>query len=281
VRADHRFCAGVIVLPMGAVLGFLIFIFVASIFAPGDDPRGKGWNVGAEFEPVISTSAHCSRWALQSGLKCGDKMSERERPLIEILSRKSTPEDARGIMEFEKLRFELSWRYFDFHAKQRTQLFHFYIILMPFVLGGCIYLFKERAEVGPWLSFAGAWAGALLSLVFFGLDRRNRIMIGMSVRAIKLLEKNFLYVPDFRALPEDGRSFKGIMTTEEEENEDRWFKTLRRHATLVGLVYWMAFFSFVVLAAYIYLVETGHIKIGATSAPTIQRPSGFDGGFPG
>jgi hypothetical protein len=67
--------------------------------------------------------------------------------LTDILDRAHAPEDARATMEFEKMRFELSWRYFDFHAKQRTQLFHFFIILMPFILGGCFYLFKERAVV--------------------------------------------------------------------------------------------------------------------------------------
>ncbi|MDF0497224.1 hypothetical protein [Bradyrhizobium yuanmingense] len=64
--------------------------------------------------------------------------------MTEILSRATPPEDARATMEFEKMRFELSWRYFDFHARQRTQLFHFFIILAPFMLGGCFYLFKER-----------------------------------------------------------------------------------------------------------------------------------------
>ena len=38
-------------------------------------------------------------------------------------------EQSRAVAEFEKMRLELAWRHFDLHAKQRTQMFHFFIIL--------------------------------------------------------------------------------------------------------------------------------------------------------
>src|SRR4051812_11318962 len=117
--------------------------------------------------------------------------------LTEILSRATPPEDARASMEFEKMRFELSWRYFDFHARQRMQLFHFFIIIASFMFAGCFYLFKERGLVGYMPGQIVSLAGALLAMFFFGLDNRNRQLIHLSERAIRLIEAQFLFA-DFR-----------------------------------------------------------------------------------
>lgn len=179
-------------------------------------------------------------------------------PLIEILARTTPPEDARAVMEFEKLRFELSWRYFDFHARQRTQLFHFFIILAPFIFGGCFYLFKERATVGNIPGEIASCAGALLAIFFFGLDRRNRQIIHLSERAIRLIEAQLLFTA-FRPLMENGMLFKGLLTTEKAENGERRLKSLRGHSFLVGAIYWIAFAAFAVLLAYFVAVHNGHI----------------------
>src|SRR3977135_270223 len=107
--------------------------------------------------------------------------------LTEILSRTTPPEDGRAVMEFEKMRFELSWRYFDFHARQRTQLFHFFIILAPFMFGGCVYRCEVRDLAGYAPGQMASCAGAILALIFLGLDRRNRQIIQLSERAIRLI----------------------------------------------------------------------------------------------
>jgi hypothetical protein len=57
------------------------------------------------------------------------------------------------------------------------------------------------------------------------------------------------------------------MTTEEEETGKRRFKTLRSHSWLVGSVYWMAFLSFLALAAYIGLVQKEYITL---PQPTVK-----------
>ena len=177
--------------------------------------------------------------------------------LIETLIRASPPEDARATMEFEKMRFELSWRHFDFHAKQRTQLFHFFIILTPFIFGGCFYLFKERPAVGYLPSMVAAGVAAVLALIFFGLDRRNKQLISVSERAIKFLEKDFMFRNDFRAL----RNFRGLMTTEEEETATRFLHCFRSHSFLVGAVYWLTFLTSLALLIYFVLVQKGFIVL--------------------
>ena len=107
--------------------------------------------------------------------------------LTEVLSNPESisGDDARAVMEFEKMRFELSWRHFDFHARQRTQLFHFFIILTPFVFGGCFIVFKDRHLVGYWPCVIAPIAGACLSFIFFLLDRRNKQLYRVSEEALR------------------------------------------------------------------------------------------------
>src|SRR5882757_7200539 len=109
--------------------------------------------------------------------------------LTEILSRAAPPEDARATMEYEKMRLELSWRYFDFHARQRTQLFHFFVILTPALLGGCVYLLREQSNVGLLPGTIASAIGALLTLIFLGLDRRNRQLIRVAEHVLILMEE--------------------------------------------------------------------------------------------
>jgi len=177
--------------------------------------------------------------------------------LTEILSRAPPSEDARAAMEFEKMRFELSWRHFDFHARQRTQLFHFFIILTPFIFGGCFYLFREQTAVGFVPAIIDASAGAFLALIFFGLDRRNKQLITVSEQAIKLLEKDFLFTSGFRPLSK----FEGPMNTEERETATRRLHHFRSYSFLVGAVYWLVFFTFVGLVAGLLLVRAGYLDL--------------------
>jgi hypothetical protein len=179
-------------------------------------------------------------------------------PLTDILSHASAPEDARATLEFEKLRFELSWRYFDFHARQRTQLVHFFIILAPFMFGGCFYLFKERELVGYLPGQIASCAGALLAMFFFGLDLRNRQIIHLSERAIRLIEAQFLFA-DFRSITEDGMALRGVLTTEKAENDKRRFKRFRGHSFLVGALYCVAFAAFAALLTYFVFVQKGYV----------------------
>lgn len=119
--------------------------------------------------------------------------------------------DPRALVEFEKIRFELAWRHFDLHARQRTTMFHFFILLMPFLYGGCFILFKEREVVGSFPAILAASGGALLGAIFALLDLRNKRLYRVSQQALSLLEEQFLFVP-YRPLKASGFDFPGIIT---------------------------------------------------------------------
>jgi hypothetical protein len=155
------------------------------------------------------------------------------------------------------MRFELAWRHFDFHAKQRTQMFHFFIILTPFLFGGCFILFKEREIMGSFPPIIASVGGGFLSLLFFLLDQRNRQLYRVSYDALRLLENQLLFT-DFRPLKDSGTNYPGIVSKERElYGNNHWLK----HSRLMGLVYGTAIILFFGLATYFLAVRLGCIKL--------------------
>jgi hypothetical protein len=183
--------------------------------------------------------------------------------MTEILSKGAAADDARAIMEFEKMRFELCWRHFDFHAKQRTQLFHFFVILAPFLFGGCFIVFRDRAVVGEWPSIVAAGSGLLISLIFLFLDRRNRQLYRVSEGALKLLETQLLFT-SFRPLETEYGHFPGAFTREHQLHRNQRFHS---HTFLMGAAYWLACLLFIGLGAYFLLVHCGCVILAQTTLP--------------
>jgi hypothetical protein len=172
-------------------------------------------------------------------------------------------ENGRAAAEFEKMRFELAWRHFDFHAKQRTQMFHFFIILIPFAFGGCFILFKEREILGPWPAIIASISGALLATLFLLLDQRNKQLYGVSQHALKLLETKLLFA-EFRPLDEvNGGNYPGIFSKEDELYGKNRF---RKHTTLMSALYGAVIVLFLCLAAYFAAIKLGCVKLPLPSA---------------
>jgi hypothetical protein len=167
-------------------------------------------------------------------------------------------EKGRTVAEFEKMRFELAWRHFDLHAKQRTQMFHFFIILIPFLFGGCFLLFKEREIIGSLPPIIASAAGSFLALLFLLLDQRNKRLYRVSQDALLLLENQVLFT-DFRPLKEvSGANYPGVISKEKElYGDSHWVK----HTTLMSFVYGIAIALFFGLAAYFLAVRLGCIKL--------------------
>jgi hypothetical protein len=177
--------------------------------------------------------------------------------------------DARGIVDFEKLRFELAWRHFEFHARQRTTMFHFFIILAPFLFGGCFILFKEREIVGAFPAMVAAGVGAVLSVIFYLLDQRNKQLYNASKEALSLLERHFLYTAD-RPLKVSGANYEGVISTEPRRHGQN---NLVKHSLLMGVVFWLAFALFTSLALYFLAVRQGCIRLATPSSITTSPSS--------
>ncbi len=166
-------------------------------------------------------------------------------------------ENSRTVAEFEKMRFELAWRHFDFHAKQRTQMFHFFIILTPFLFGGCFILFREREIVGSWPPIIASVGAGFLAVLFLLLDQRNKQLYRVGQGALRLLEQQLLFT-DYRPLKVSGANYPGVLSKENELYGDNHFL---KHTTLMGLVYFTAIALFFSLATYFLAVRLGCIKL--------------------
>jgi hypothetical protein len=100
-------------------------------------------------------------------------------------------DDARALIEFEKVRFDFAWRHFEFHARQRTTMFHFFVLLVPFLFAGFYYLLKADAfkRANPAAALVVAAIGFILSVTFWLLDVRNRQLYRVSQENLRLIEK--------------------------------------------------------------------------------------------
>jgi hypothetical protein len=171
-------------------------------------------------------------------------------------------EDAKAIVEFEKMRFELAWRHFEFHARQRTTMFHFFIILAPFLFGGCFILFKDREILGAFPPIIAAGVSSLLAFIFYLLDERNKQLYDVSKGALSLLEQQLLFT-SFRPLKVAGANYEGVLTTEAKRYGQ---KNLIKHGLLMGAVYWLAIAMFALLTVYFLAVRQGCIKLPIPSS---------------
>jgi len=90
----------------------------------------------------------------------------------------------------EKDILEHAWKYFQLHANQRMSVFNFYIsfsslLTLPLILT----LTKEKNF--HLLGILFGFLLFLLSLVFWRLDKRTRMLIEISEDALKQIEMNF------------------------------------------------------------------------------------------
>jgi hypothetical protein len=82
------------------------------------------------------------------------------------------------------------WNYFQLHANQRMSVFNFYVSFSSLITIPLILTFKNEKN----LHLLGILLGFLLfmlSIVFWKLDVRTRMLIKISQDALKQLENNF------------------------------------------------------------------------------------------
>lgn len=74
-------------------------------------------------------------------------------------------------------RRELAWRFFELHAKQRINVFNFFVVLSGLILTGIGSALRQGGASGHVLMAVFGLLLALLSAVFWQLDSRTRELI--------------------------------------------------------------------------------------------------------
>lgn len=90
----------------------------------------------------------------------------------------------------DKIRFEYAWKYFEFHAKQRTTMFNFFIALSGVILGACAKLYIDNNYD---ILFLISLVGAGVTYCFMRIDWRNEELIHIAEDELETLEDKWIF----------------------------------------------------------------------------------------
>lgn len=87
-----------------------------------------------------------------------------------------------------EIAFKYAWDWFSYHATQRLNAFHFFLIITGFVIVGYSKSI-ELGQKGAWFGFLLGLFGALTSIAFWFLDIRNEELVNCGRQALDELEE--------------------------------------------------------------------------------------------
>jgi HAD superfamily hydrolase (TIGR01549 family) len=175
-------------------------------------------------------------------------------------------------LELSKLRFDYAWKFFSFHATQRTQMFNFMLLLVG-ILAASLTSTIDKGLVEP--AMAVCVIGIIVASIFLKLDRRNRDLVRAAENVLTFLELNDIFTPKQLYTPPDApEQSLGIFSrrTEVEAKDGKgFFARLWRgeHRILLPL---FAGIVAVLFAAAAYWVFDNQVWIRAR-APTSPPPA--------
>jgi hypothetical protein len=95
--------------------------------------------------------------------------------------------------EIEKMRFDYAWKWFSFHAEQRTKMFNYMLVGLSILASGVV----STINVGrPLLAFSICVVAVLLGVAFLILDWRNRRLYQVAQDVMIDAERKYLFGKD-------------------------------------------------------------------------------------
>jgi len=89
-----------------------------------------------------------------------------------------------------KMQFDYAWKWFDFHARQRTTMFNFFIIFAGFIFAAISQIFKANDHKMLLVAIIVSCLGVAISFIFLGLDHRNSKLIELGELYLRYFEVN-------------------------------------------------------------------------------------------
>jgi hypothetical protein len=119
-----------------------------------------------------------------------------------------------AINDLVKIQFDYAWKWFDFHARQRTSMFNFYVIVVAAVFGAIGALLREGYENAIIIVMFCIF-GIVISAIFFRFDRRNIHLLSYGEVTLIWLEKNKFFPTKTEAVFFEGHMRKiGLLKQE-------------------------------------------------------------------
>ena len=93
--------------------------------------------------------------------------------------------------EIHKLQFDYAWKWFSFHADQRTKMFNYMLVVFGIFAAGIVNALDKHL---PNLVTASlCFSTGLLALIFALLDRRNRDLVWFGEDVLMHLEREGIF----------------------------------------------------------------------------------------
>ena len=226
-----------------------------------------GWGITGTTSGVetASTIAEVASKLIAMRCKVTDNISNSKQTLAE------------SPLELSKLRFDYAWKFFSFHATQRTQMFNFMLLLVG-ILAASLTGSIDKGLVEP--AIAVCAVGIIVAFIFLKLDRRNRDLVRTAETVLTFLEQDEIFSGAPRFTPPNApEQVLGIFTrrTELETANGRgFFKRLWRgeHRIMLPLFAWIVAILFAAALIWVFN-EQGRIRARAPTPPqaTLSAPN--------
>lgn len=106
--------------------------------------------------------------------------------------------------KLDEMRFEYAWKWFNFHADQRTKMFNFMLVGMGIIANALVAAIdKSLIPMSLLISALGIWS----AIGFVLIDRRNQQLYKVAMHVLIQAEREYLFVrPPLANDPLDNRS---------------------------------------------------------------------------
>jgi hypothetical protein len=176
--------------------------------------------------------------------------------------------------ELQKVRFDYAWKWFNFHADQRTKMFNFMLIGLGIFASAVVSAIEKKLLLEAAVL---SMAGVVVAVAFRLLDKRNRYLYLVAMDVLIDAEKNVVFGEEveFDDHKKNPKKF-GIarrIALEEEKEPPGWDGKLKgieegRHRYLMPLLSWGFAGLFAIAAAYSWFLWWK--SLNSTQPPVAQ-----------
>jgi hypothetical protein len=185
--------------------------------------------------------------------------------------------------EVEKQRFDYAWKWFNYHASQRMQLFNFFLIITGILANAYVGAYEKGT---PLMRFAVSLIGTLQAFGFFVFDVRNRELTRYAEDVLEKIERDKLFPDDYRSPEINNGQTLGLLRQESNSKmregfmrERRWknFRKMKVWIRSIEVIVGLVFLIGLVVAISQMISSDSSLEKpamtnygGATPSPTIQ-----------
>jgi hypothetical protein len=157
-------------------------------------------------------------------------------------------------MDVEEIRFEYAWRWFDFHAKQRMQLFNFFLIITGILANAYVAAYRDRLH---FMTIAVSLLGVLQACGFFVFDLRSRLLTRFSEDVLEKLERDWIFPESFAESHINQGRRLSILLRDSEQNMREGSGRARGLRELLKIKTWIRAIELFVGLAFLAALVTG------------------------